>query len=149
MSEDLIALARENVEAFNAGDWDRFAATLADNSVYEEPGTQRRVEGTDAILDVNRGWKAAFQDATGTVTDAFACGDRVAVQITWQGTQSGALQLPGGGEVPATNREVNVQACQVLRVADGKIVEACHYFDVLGMLEQMGAVSEDALAQAG
>jgi steroid delta-isomerase-like uncharacterized protein len=149
MSDDLVALARDNVDAFNAGDWDRFGATLAADSVYEEPGTQRRVEGPDAILDVNRGWKAAFPDANGTVTDAFACGDRVAVQITWQGTQSGALTLPGGGEVPATDRQVRVQACQVIRVTDGKIAESCHYFDILGMLEQMGAVSEEALAQAG
>src|SRR5919108_3639336 len=123
MSEDLTALARENVDAFNAGDWDRFGGMLSDDSVYEEPGTQRRVEGRDAILDINRGWKAAFPDATGTVTDAFACGDRVAVQITWRGTQSGALALPGGGEIPATSREVSVQACEVMRIADGKIAE--------------------------
>ena len=97
---------------------------------------------------MNRGWKAAFPDATGTVTDAFACDDRVALQVTWQGTQSGPLALPVGGQVPATNRKVNVQACQVLRVADGKIVEASHFFDVLGMLEQMGTISEEALAQA-
>ena len=60
MSDDLIALARENVEAFNDGDWDRFRATLADDSVYEEPGTQRKVEGPDAITELNAGWKAAF-----------------------------------------------------------------------------------------
>jgi steroid delta-isomerase-like uncharacterized protein len=149
MSEDLIALARENVEAFNAGDWDRFGATLAADTVYVEPGTQRRVEGPDAVLEVNRGWKSAFADARGTVTDAFACGDRVAIQVTWEGTQSGSLGLPGGAEIPPTNRQVTVQACEVIRVADGKIVEACHFFDVLGMLEQMGAVSEDALAHAG
>ena len=149
MSEDLIALARENVEAFNAADWDRFGATLTPDCVYEEPGTQRRVEGQDAILELNKGWKAAFPDAKGTVTDAFACGDRVAVQITWEGTQSGALGLPGGAEVPPTNRSVKVQACQVARVTDGKIAEETHYFDVLGMLEQMGALSEEALAQAG
>lgn len=149
MSDDLIALARENVEAFNDGDWDRFRATLADDSVYEEPGTQRKVEGPDAITELNAGWKAAFFDANGTVTDAFACGDRVAVQITWEGTQSGSLGLPGGAEVPATNKRVTIQACQVARMADGKIAETTHYFDVLGMLEQLGALSPEAMAQAG
>ena len=149
MSDDLIALARENVDAFSAGDWDRFRASLADDFVYEEPGTQRKVEGADAAVELNQGWKAAFPDAKGTVTDAFACGDRVAVQITWEGTQSGPLGLPGGAEVPASNKKVTVQACQVARVADGKIAEACHYFDVLGMLEQMGALSPEAVGQAG
>src|SRR5919201_7121823 len=129
MSEDLIALAREDIESFNAGDWDRFRDTLAPDAVYVEPGTQRRVEGQDAILEVNRGWKAAFPDAHGTITDEFACGDRVAIQITWEGTQSGPLALPTGAEIQATNRRVTVQACQVMRVSDGKIAEACHYFD--------------------
>ena len=148
MSEDLIAVAHEEIEAFNADDWERFGATLATDAVYEEPGTQRRVEGTDAILELNQGWRAAFSDAKGTVTDAFACGDRVALQITWEGTQSGPLGLPGGAQIPATNKRVTVQACQVMRIADGKIVDVTHYFDVLGMLEQMGAVSEEALASS-
>src|SRR5438045_1224011 len=48
-------VARENVEAFNAGDWDRFRATFADECVYDEPGTQRHLEGQDAITEANRG----------------------------------------------------------------------------------------------
>jgi steroid delta-isomerase-like uncharacterized protein len=148
MSEELIALAREGVEAFNAGDWERFRATLAPNSVYEEPGTQRRLEGPDAIIEVNEGWKAAFPDAKGTITDAFACGDRVAVQITWEGTQSGPLQVPGG-EIPPTGRKVTVQACEVMRAEGGKLVEESHYFDMLGMLEQLGTVSPETLTHAG
>jgi steroid delta-isomerase-like uncharacterized protein len=148
MSEDLVAFAREEIEAFNAGDWERLRATYASDSVYEEPGTQRRLKGSDAILEANQGWKSAFPDAHGTVTGAFACGDRVALEITWEGTQSGALQVPGGGEIAPTNRQVTIQACQVMRVADGKIVENRHFFDMLGMFEQLGAVSAEELAHA-
>jgi ketosteroid isomerase-like protein len=72
----------------------------------------------------------------------------VAIQITWEGTQSGPLQVPGG-EIAPTGRKVTVQACQVMRVEDGKAVEACHYFDMLGMLEQLGTVSAESLAHAG
>jgi steroid delta-isomerase-like uncharacterized protein len=148
MSEELIAVAREEIEAFNADDWERFRATLAPDCVYEEPGTQRRVEGPDAIIEANQGWKSAYPDAQGTVTGAFACGDRVALEITWEGTQSGALEIPGGGEIAPTNRRVTLQACQVMRVADGKIVENRHFFDMLGMFEQLGAVSAEELAHA-
>jgi steroid delta-isomerase-like uncharacterized protein len=149
MSEDLIAVAREEIEAFNEGDWERLASALASDCVHEEMSTGRRVEGADQIVELNRGWKDAFPDARGTVTDAFACGDRVALCITWEGTQSGALPLPNGGEIPATNRQVTVYGCQVFQVADGKISESRHYFDMLGMLEQLGTVSPEALAQAG
>lgn len=148
MSEELIAVAREDLDAFNAGDWDRMRAVMTPDSVYVEPGTQRRIEGQDAIIEANEGWKNAFPDAQGTITDAFACGDRVALQITWEGTQTGALEVPGG-EIPPSGRKISVQACEVFRIEDGKIAEGCHYFDMLGMLEQIGTISPDALAHAG
>jgi steroid delta-isomerase-like uncharacterized protein len=148
MSEDLISVARRNVDAFNSADWDRMRATFAPDGVYEEPGTQRRLAGADAIIEANEGWRAAFPDAKGTVTDAFACDDRVALRITWEGTQSGALQVPGG-EIPPTDRRVTIQACQVMRFEDGRIAESCHFFDMLGMLEQLGTISADTLAHAG
>jgi steroid delta-isomerase-like uncharacterized protein len=146
MSEELIAPVRGYVDAFNSADWEAMRELMAPDSVYEELATGRRFEGVDAILDVNKAWKAAFPDAAGAVTDAFGCDDRVAVRITWQGTQSGPLPLPSGAEIPATDRRVNVPACQIVRVSDGKIAEACHFFDMLAMLDQLGTVSEDALA---
>ena len=149
MTDDLIRMAREEVEAFNEGDWDRLKASLASDSVYDEAATGRRMEGPDAIVEANQGWKSAFPDASGTITGSFACGDRVVLEITWRGTQSGALPLPDGGEIPATGRSVEIQACQVMRIADGKVAENRHFFDMLGMMEQLGALSGDALAQAG
>ena len=147
MSEELIALAREDLEAFNSGDFDKMRGLLAPDSVYVEPGTGRRIEGPDAILEVNQAWKAAFPDAHGTITDSFACGDRVALQIVWEGTQTGALPVPGR-EIPPTGKAIRTEACQVMRIADGKVAEACHYFDMLGMMEQLGALSADAAAHA-
>jgi steroid delta-isomerase-like uncharacterized protein len=148
MSDELIALGRDEIAAFNAGDWDRMRGMLAPDCVYEELATQRRIEGPDAIVEANQGWKAAYPDAEGTVDDVFACGDRVVVQVTWQGTHRGPLTLPEG-EIAATNKRVTIPACQVMRCADGKITELRQYFDMLGMLEQMGTVSADALAHAG
>jgi steroid delta-isomerase-like uncharacterized protein len=149
MSEDLIQAAREEIEAFNAGDWDRLAAGVTDDVVHEEPATGRRVQGKDALIELNRGWRGAFPDAAGTITDSFACGDRVALCITWEGTQSGALPLPGGGELPATGKRVTVKGCQIFTVVDGKISESVHYFDLLGMMEQLGTIHAEELAHSG
>jgi steroid delta-isomerase-like uncharacterized protein len=149
MSEDLIRIAREEIEAFNAGDWDRLAAGVTEDTVHEEQATGRRVQGRDALVELNRAWKDAFPDATGTVTDSFACGDRVALSITWEGTQSGPLGMPGGGQIPATGKRATVQACQLFRIVDGKIAESAHYFDTLSMLEQLGTIQAEQLAHAG
>src|SRR2546422_11584147 len=95
-AQDQIDVAREEIEAFNAGDWDRFEATYTADAVYEEPGTQRHVEGRDQVLEINRGWKEAFPDAHGTITDVAAGDDTATVEVTWEGTQSGALATPDG-----------------------------------------------------
>ena len=145
MSHDLIQAAREEIEAFNARDWDRLAAGVTDDTVHEEPATGRQVRGRDALVELNRGWTEAFPDAKGTVTDAFACGDRVALRITWEGTQSGPLQLAESGQIPPTGKRVTVHGCQLFQITDGKIAHSAHYFDALGMLEQLGAITAEEL----
>ena len=146
MSEELIAQAREQVDAFSAGDWDRLRAALAPDCVYHELATGRTFHGADEIIAANQGWKDAFPDSHGTVTDSFGVDDRVALQVTWEGTQSGALPLPGGAAIEPTGRQVDIPAIQVVRISDGSIVELTQAFDMLAMLEQLGTVSAEALA---
>jgi steroid delta-isomerase-like uncharacterized protein len=133
-----VDVAREQIEAFNAGDWDRFQATLSSDCVYDEPGTQRHAEGADDIVELNRGWKEVFPDAHGTVHRAVAANGTVTLEITWEGTQSGTFHTPGG-DLPPSGRRVEVKAAQVFDVEGDKIKEAHHYFDLAGMLQQLGA----------
>jgi len=133
---DKTDLAREEIEAFNQGDWERFRQVLSDDSVLEELATQRRFQGADDIVEANQGWKRAFPDATGTVTTATESDDSVTLEITWEGTQSGALETPRG-ELPPSNRHVVVKAAQVFKFDGDKIAEAHHYFDMMGLLEQI------------
>jgi SnoaL-like domain len=62
---ELVGLASELVEAFNAADWPRFRATLSDDVTYEEAGTGRRVDGADDYVRLCQGWKEAFPDVSG------------------------------------------------------------------------------------
>jgi steroid delta-isomerase-like uncharacterized protein len=140
-------VAREQVEAFSAGDWDRFRATLTDDSVYDELATQRHIEGADAIVDANRGWKEAFPDARGTVERAVESDGTVTLEITWEGTQTGPLEMPTG-ELPPSSRHAVVKAVEVFDVEGDKIRESHHYFDMMGLLSQIGAM-ERAGAAAG
>lgn len=136
-------VARESIDAFNAGDWDRFRALHAEDVVEDELATQRRMEGIDALLEANQGWKQAFPDARGDVTNAIESGDVAVLEITWSGTQSGPLQMPDG-ELPASNRHAEVRACQVFRVESDRIAETRHYFDMVTLLQQVGAMEAAA-----
>jgi steroid delta-isomerase-like uncharacterized protein len=136
--QDLIDVARQEVEAFSQGDWERYRQIHAPDAVYDEAGTGRRVEGIEEIIEVNRSWREAFPDAKGTVGKVNASGDTVTVEITWEGTQSGPMEGPAG-ELPPSNRRATVRAVQVLDFAEGRIKENRHYFDSLGMFAQLGA----------
>jgi steroid delta-isomerase-like uncharacterized protein len=132
-----IDVARANIEAFNAGDWERFGATFADGAVYDELATQRHLVGHEAILGANQGWREAFPDASGRIERALADDGTVTLEITWAGTQSGTLHMPTGDIAPS-NRHVVVKAAEVFDIEGEKIREARHYFDLMGLLQQIG-----------
>lgn len=139
--QDIIKVARENIEAFNAGDWDRVKSTLTANCVYDEVGTQRRIQGADQIVDAFKGWKQAMPDAKGTVTNAMASGNTATLQITWEGTQTGPLAGPGGTLPPSGKRQLT-RAAFIATVDEGKIKEAYQYFDMMTLLQQLGAAPQ-------
>ena len=140
MAEDeAIRLAREGVEGFGAGDWDRQRALSTPDVVYYEPATGRRVEGVEEFIRVGQAWKAAFPDARGTITNALASGETAVLEITWEGSQTGDLET-ANGTIPATGRRVTFPAVQIVEVAGGKVRETRHYFDLMGMLQQLGVV---------
>lgn len=138
-------VARQSVEAFNAGDWDRARALHAEDVAADELATQSRTEGIEALLESEQGWKRAFPDATGTITSAIESGDNAVLEITWSGTQSGPLATPEG-ELPPSDRHVEVRACQVFTVQGDRITESRHYFDLMTLLMQIGATQAAATA---
>lgn len=81
------------------------------------------------------GFLGAFPDITFTIDDTITEGDKVAVKTTFRATHQG----PFAG-VPASGNPVEVGGCDVLRVRDGKIVEAWWLGDSGTMLMQIGAV---------
>ena len=136
---DLIAVARETIEGFNAGDEKRYRATLAPDVVYDEVGTQRRIEGADALAQCWEAWRKAMPDVKGTVTNAVASGDTVVLEITWAGTHTGPLVGPGG-TLPASGKRQVTRAALVSMFRGNKIRESHHYFDMMTLLQQLGAV---------
>ena len=142
MAQSAVDVARESIECFNAGDFDRLRSLLADDSYEEEYSTQRRLDGVDAQVGAARGWKEAFPDGQGTVHAAYADGDTVTLELTWEGTQSGPMRTPDGQELPPSNRRGTVKACQVMQVEDGKIKVTHHYFDLMTLLQQIGVMEQ-------
>jgi steroid delta-isomerase-like uncharacterized protein len=135
------AVANEFIDAFNEADWERFSATCSADVVYEEKGSNRTVRGVDAVLELAKGWRAAFPDVRGKISNTTASGTTAALEITWLGTHTGPLELPSG-TLPATGKAVEFDGVQVFVVEGGKVTQMRHYLDLLTMLTQVGAIPE-------
>ena len=130
--------AADLIDAFNEADWDRLQEHLARDVLYTETGTGRRVEGVGAYLQLCQGWKEAFPDATGTVTNAVAGEDIAALELHWDGTHTGPLETPAG-PVPASGKPISVDATFWARYDGDRMQEIHHHLDVLALLQQIGA----------
>ncbi len=78
-------------------------------------------------------------DIKGTVTNAFASGDTVALEITWEGTHTGPLEGPGG-TIPASGRRQVTPSAFIFTFQADKIKESRNYFDIMTLLQQIGAM---------
>jgi steroid delta-isomerase-like uncharacterized protein len=137
-ADKMIQIAREQVDAFNSGDWERVRAGLASDSRLDELGTERKIDGAEKIVELFKGWKQAFPDAVGTVTSAVASGDKAALEVTWKGTHTGPL-VTAEGTIPASGKRQETPAAFFFTFAGDKIKESRHYFDSLTLLKQIGA----------
>jgi steroid delta-isomerase-like uncharacterized protein len=137
-TEEIVKLARKQVDAFNAGDWEQMQAMLAADSHYDELGTQRKIEGSEKIVELFKGWKTAFPDAVGTVTSSVASGNTAALEVTWKGTHTGPLET-AEGTIPASGKSQETPAAFFLTFEGDKVKESRHYFDSMTLLKQIGA----------
>ena len=137
-AEEMITIAREQVDSFNTGDWERLQARLTADSRYHELGTERKVESPEEIVELFKGWKTAFPDAAGTVTRAVGSHNTVVLEVTWKGTHTGPLAT-ARGTIPASGKSQETPAAFVFAFEGGRIKESRHYFDSMTLLRQIGA----------
>ena len=139
-TDEIAKIARKQVDAFNSGDWEQMRARLSSGSRYDELGTERKVEGAEKIVELFKGWKAAFPDAVGTVTSAVASGNKAALEVTWKGTHTGPLGT-AAGTIPASGKRQETPAAFFFTFEGDKIKESRHYFDSMTLLKQIGAAA--------
>ena len=132
---DLKARADALLDAFNAGDLDRYME-LAGAGLYSEIATGRTVSGEE-LRAALAGWKTAFPDATGTVTNSVEVGDTIIQEVTWSGTHTGPLVTPDG-EIPATGNRQTTPAVIVSEYEGDQLKTSRHYFDLMGLMAQLG-----------
>jgi steroid delta-isomerase-like uncharacterized protein len=136
------ALVRRFVEEF----WNEGNASAADELMA--PDAEIHMP-TGEVVDVDglKGFAGAFRDSFpdwhSTFEDLIAEGDRVAERWTGRGTHRGELQ-----GIPPTGKRVEAPGSVFYRIVDGKIVEFRGQLDMLGLMQQLGAIPLPQQAEA-
>ena len=120
-------------EALNKGNMAVVDEVIDTNYISESP--QGMVKGTEAMKQGFANLRTAFPDITFTVEDMIAEEDKVVSRITCKGTHNGEFM----GIAP-TGKKMNINGIIITRWVDGKEVEAWEVIDMLGMMQQLGAI---------
>jgi len=133
-TEDNKALIhRVNEEGLNQHNPALVDEMCAPNFVFHNGS--RTIQGLPAYKRYLAPFFSAFPDAHFTTEAMVAEGDTVAVRRTFRGTHKGSLM-----GIPPTGRQVTISDIVMLRVANGKFVEAWNNIDELGLLRQLRVI---------
>jgi steroid delta-isomerase-like uncharacterized protein len=139
VSQSAADVARAWIDSINARDFDKLRSLYADDIAEDLPSQQLRVHGADVMVESYRKWTDAFSDLQGTATGLHTEGSTVTVEATFAGTWDGPLEMPGMLHNTPTNRPMTVSVCEVMEIENGTIVGARAYYDMLTILQQIGA----------
>src|SRR3954470_19105899 len=122
---------RFHTELLSARDTDVVDSFFAPDFVSHNnpPGFPPGVDGVKQFFAM---FRDAFPDVTVVIDELVADGDRVAVATTFTGTHQGELM----GMAP-TGKRVSVTGIDIVRVADGRIVEHRGLTDMVGLMRQL------------
>jgi steroid delta-isomerase-like uncharacterized protein len=130
------ALVRQFIdEIFNRGNMSMVDELFAADFVEHEelpPGIPRDREG---VIQLTSMLRSAFPDFKATIDDIIAEGDKVVIRQTWSGTQKGEFM-----GIPPTGKSVSIGVIDIIRMADGKVMEHWGQMDSMGMMQQLGAI---------
>jgi steroid delta-isomerase-like uncharacterized protein len=108
---------------------ERFAPDFVNHSA--PPGLPPTREGNEMF---STAFRQAFPDYQVTIHDVIVEGDKVVTRKTFSGTHRAEWM-----GVPATGRQISFGGIDIVRIAGGKVVEHWGEFNMLTLLQQIGA----------
>src|SRR3954466_11960429 len=109
-------IVREFYDRFNAGDVDGAAEQYAEDCEWDFPAFGTVCRTRQDVLDVCRGWRAAFPDGRVDVTHAIVCDDTGVVEWASYGTWTGPLGAAAG---EPNGKRFERRGCAIAKVQAG------------------------------
>lgn len=126
--------------AWNSQDWDTFEKRhSADTAVYwpgQPDPTRGRQDHRAEAVEFFKTFPDNHLDLPYKVL--IGEGEYTCSIARFTGTMTGPMKGPDGTEIPPTGKSFEVDFCTVARWKDGEIVEENLFYDLVGLMKQIG-----------
>jgi len=142
MASKNVTTALAVYDAFNARDYDKMVSPAIETITWEDHGRGTTTKTRSELKDSLAEWVAGFSDGKITDVKAIDAGDTVILQYVGRGTNDGAM-----GPAPATGKRASLEGVDIVHFDKaGKITRGETYFDMFGLLVQLGLAEMPAKA---
>jgi steroid delta-isomerase-like uncharacterized protein len=140
MAEGVELIRRFYDEMLGQGNVDDLGDVVTEDIVDHEPfpGQSDGIEGVKEFIEMMR---SSFSDLKATIGPSVENGDLASAEVTITAKHTGEFM-----GVPASDKSVEVESIDIIRVEDGKCAEHWGVTDLLGLMQQIGAIPEPAQA---
>ena len=123
------------VQFINTADENLAQQLISPVAKFYVPGQPEPLQGPKGYLMIIAMMRIGFPDIQWTIEDIITEKDKAAVRFTMKGIHQGIFF-----GVPATEKQIKVQAMNFYRLADDQIIEEFGQPDMFGLLTQIGAI---------
>ncbi|HTD39801.1 MAG TPA: ester cyclase [Mucilaginibacter sp.] len=108
---------------------------ISPDAVFHVPGQTEPMHGPEGYLAIIGMMRSGFPDIQWTLDEMISEGDKIAARFTMRGSHRGTFF-----GVPPTGEKIEVRAFNFYCFSGGQIIEEYGQPDLLGLLQQIGAV---------
>ena len=134
-TESNTALMQRFTQFINTASEGLAGELISPDAIFHVPGQTEPMRGPSGYLAIIGMMRGGFPDIQWTLEETIAEGDKVAARFTMRGTHNGIFYA-----IPPTGKKIGVKAINIYRFSNGKILEEHGQPDLLGLLQQIGAV---------
>jgi steroid delta-isomerase-like uncharacterized protein len=106
---------------------------IAMDAIDHDPMNDPKISTIENFRTIFGAMRKGFPDLELKVEDVIAQGDKVVVRYRMTGTHTGDFM-----GIKPTNRKVDLQGVDIMRVANGKFVEHWGFMDSMQLMHQLG-----------
>ena len=126
---------KQFVQFINTADETLAQQLISPDAKFYVPGQSEPLRGPNGYLMTIGMMRSGFSDIQWTLEEMVSEEDKAAIRFTMRGTHDGTFS-----GVPPTGKSIKVQAMNFYLLADNQIIEEYGQPDLLGLLQQIGAV---------